>query len=41
MRQPVCQGKPSSSLLHSWQLQRSTPSVVYRCRACGTYKYGD
>jgi hypothetical protein len=36
---PPCYGKPADSLLHNWQLQRTTPDIYYRCNNCGAGKY--
>jgi hypothetical protein len=38
---PACYGQPSDSLLHKWQLQRTTPNIYYRCKLCGGGKYGE
>lgn len=35
MSVPGCYGKPLDSPLHSWQLQRTTPNILYRCNNCG------
>lgn len=38
---PACYGKPADDLRHRWQLQRTTPDIYYRCKACGAGCYGD